>query len=236
MNWAPGQSASSTAVRSSADCGEPRSSPVTGRTRSGAEKSRRVQQYGSSRRRNLSASAKDGPRFGAAWGHDAGMSDGNDEGQGQLSLHSPAEYLSLARDPTVSEDEQRMLLAKDLSFVTEALAANPATSEQSLIEILSKAPASDWSYNRILRLVAGHRSASPRVLLVVRDGIVRQLQAAARPYAAGRVLAERSEIAVDEVAVLLSVPGGSKRFRRALQAALQRRMQPGADLRVEPQV
>ncbi|MEZ5129985.1 MAG: hypothetical protein R2703_16165 [Micropruina glycogenica] len=77
----------------------------------------------------------------------------------------------------------------------------------------------------ILHLIAAHRSASPEVLLLVRDGIVRQLQAGARPYAAGRALAETPEIPITEVSVLTDVPGGSTRFRRALRETMDSRQQ-----------
>ena len=154
--------------------------------------------------------------------HDAGMGGGIEDEQ-RRSLHSPADYLALAREPNLAEYHQRMLIAKDLPFVDEALAENPSTSQRSLIEILSKPPATAWSCNRILALIAGHRSASPDVLLLVRDVIVRQLQSGARPYAAGCALAERSEIPITEVAVLTTVAGGSTRFRRAIRATLQSR-------------
>lgn len=162
----------------------------------------------------------EGSQYRACPRHDAGMSSGTQD-ERRRSLHSPADYLALAREPNLAEDRQRMLIAKDLSFVDEALAGNPSTSERSLIEILSKTRATDWSCNRILKLIAGHRSASPGVLLLVRDGIVRQLHSGARPYAAGVVLAERPEIPIAEVAVLTTVPGGSKRFRRALRDTMQ---------------
>lgn len=156
--------------------------------------------------------------------HDGGMGAGTQE-ERRRSLHSPADYLALAREPNVAEDHQRMLIGKDLSFVDEALAENPSTSQRSLIEILAKPRATAWSYNRILALIAAHRSASPEVLLRVRDGIVRQLQAGARPYAAGRALAERPEIPIAEVSVLSTVPGGSTRFRRALRETMDSRQQ-----------
>ncbi len=99
----------------------------------------------------------------------------------------------------------------------------PSTSQRSLIEILAKPRATAWSYNRILALIAAHRSASLEVLLLVRDGIERQLQAGARPYAAGRALAERPEIPITEVAVLTTVTGGSTRFHRAIRETMQSR-------------
>ena len=151
-----------------------------------------------------------------------GAAAGNDE---LATAHSPADYLRLARGSGVTEPIQLALVEKDYSFVNEALAANPATTTTVLLMILRNPFVSDYSWNHTLELIARHSSATHDVLLSVRDRVLDAFRSGERPYAAGRALAERTEIAVPEVMALLQVPGGSSRFRRMVEEAIATRGQ-----------
>ena len=149
----------------------------------------------------------------------------DDSAWNAISLaHSPADYLAIARDPTLEEPAQMVLVGKNYSFVSEALAANPGTSATVLAEILARPFVSEWSWNRTLELIARHPAASRDVLLLVRDRILEVFRSGGRPYAAGRALAERPEFSPDDVRPLLDAPGGSSRFRRSVKEALAQRL------------
>jgi hypothetical protein len=137
--------------------------------------------------------------------------------------HSPADYLALARDPDIDVTTQLMLLDQHLPFVTEALAANPASSPYLLLRILGALPSAGWSANHVVELVVRHPSATRVVLLAARDRVLAQLATGGRPFAAGIALAGRDELAPEDVASLLEAPGSSRRFRSGLRRELAAR-------------
>ncbi|MFD4526874.1 hypothetical protein ACFWP7_23665 [Streptomyces sp. NPDC058470] len=138
-----------------------------------------------------------------------------------MSVHTPAEKLELAR----AEQDSSVLhpLARcPYPFVWHALAANPHTAPETLLE-LSTAQDSSWNDNRLLRLLAEHPRADRTVLRAVRDAAAAKLTEGERPYAAVLALAGRTELAAEEVRQLGALRGTSARLRSHLDRRLKLR-------------
>ncbi|MGQ4719257.1 hypothetical protein ACUN22_36990 [Streptomyces anulatus] len=135
-----------------------------------------------------------------------------------MSMHTPADYLELAR----AENESAVLhrLARcPYPFVWQALAANPSTAPDTLLE-LSTAQDSVWNDNRLLYLLAEHPGADHTVLRAVCDAVAAKLTAGERPYAAVLALAGRTELAAEGVRQLGTLRGASARLRSQLDQRL----------------
>ncbi|GAA3981146.1 hypothetical protein GCM10023085_74350 [Actinomadura viridis] len=138
-------------------------------------------------------------------------------------LHSPADYLALARAPETGADLLRHLAGSPYSFVWQAVAVHPNTPPDVLLRLCSQRD-SAWNDNRLLALIAGHPRAGRDVLLAVLGEVTARLGTPGnRPYAAGLRLAERTELEPDEILPLAALPGASRRFRKGLRARLARR-------------
>ncbi|MGW3007725.1 hypothetical protein ACWC9R_02655 [Streptomyces sp. NPDC001219] len=137
---------------------------------------------------------------------------------GAMSVHTPADYLELAR---VESDSAvlHQLARCPYPFVWHALAANPSTAPGTLLE-LSTVQDSAWNDNRLLRLLAEHPRADRTVLRAVRDAVAAKLAEGERPYAAVLALAGRTELAAAEVRQLGALRGASARLRRQLDERL----------------
>lgn len=138
-----------------------------------------------------------------------------------MSVHTPADYLELARAEKDSSVLHRLARCP-YSFVWQALAANPHTAPHTLLE-LSAAQDSVWNDNRLLRLLAEHPRADRTVLRAVRDAAAAKLAEGERPYAAVLALAGRMELAAEEVRQLGALRGASARLRRQLERRLELR-------------
>ncbi|MFD7861464.1 hypothetical protein [Streptomyces sp. NPDC059783] len=141
-----------------------------------------------------------------------------------MSVHTPADYLELARSESDSAVLHRLVRCP-YPFVWQALAANPATAPGTLLE-LSTAQDSAWNDNRLLRLLAEHQSADRTVLRAVRDAVAAKLTEGARPYAAVLALAGRTELTAAEVRQLGTLRGASARLRNQLDRRLELRTDP----------
>ncbi|WP_411136668.1 hypothetical protein [Streptomyces sp. C10] len=128
-----------------------------------------------------------------------------------MSVHTPADYLELARAENDSAVLHRLARCP-YPFVWQALAANPSTAPGTLLE-LSTAQDSTWNDNRLLCLLAEHPSADHTVLRAVRDAVAAKLAEGERPYAAVLALAGRTELAAAEVRPLGALRGASARLR-----------------------
>ncbi|MFD4791166.1 hypothetical protein ACFWN1_29810 [Streptomyces sp. NPDC058459] len=138
-----------------------------------------------------------------------------------MSVHTPADYLELAR--TESDSAVLHGLARcPYPFVWQALAVNPATGPGTLLE-LSAAQDRAWNDNRLLCLLAKHPSADRTVLLAVRDAVAAKLAKGARPYAAVLALAGRTELTAAEVRQLGTLRGASARLHSQLDRHLELR-------------
>ncbi|WEB43744.1 hypothetical protein MOV08_33690 [Streptomyces yunnanensis] len=129
-------------------------------------------------------------------------------------MRTPADYLELAR----TEDDSTALhrLAQcPYPFVWHALAVNPRTAPETLVE-LSAAHDSTWNDNKLLCLLAEHPGADLMVLRAVRDVVAAKLTEGERPYAAVLALAARTELATEEVRRLGTLRGASARLRTRL--------------------
>ncbi|MEU5682868.1 hypothetical protein DEJ48_05305 [Streptomyces venezuelae] len=137
-------------------------------------------------------------------------------------MPTPADHLALAR----AADDTAVLhrLAQcPYPFVWQALAANPATAPDTLLE-LSTAGDSGWNDNRLLCLLAVHPRADRAVLRAVRDAVAVKLAEGERPYAAALALAERPELAAEEVRQLAGLRGASARLRGRIERSLAGRV------------
>ena len=141
--------------------------------------------------------------------------------RGAASVHTPADYLELARAEKDSAVLHRLARCP-YPFVWQALAANPSTPPDTLLE-LSTAQDSAWNDNKLLCLLAEHPSADHSVLRAVRDAVAAKLAEGERPYAAVLALAERTELAEAEVRQLGALRGASARLRSRLYRHLQLR-------------
>ncbi|BDH13412.1 hypothetical protein [Streptomyces hygroscopicus] len=135
-----------------------------------------------------------------------------------MSVHTPADYLELARAENDSSVLHRLARCP-YPFVWHALAANPYTAPDTLLE-LSTARDSAWNNNRLLRLLAEHPRADYTVLRAVRDAAAAKLAEGERPYAAVLALAGRRELATEEVRQLGALRGASARLRSRLDRHL----------------
>jgi hypothetical protein len=138
-------------------------------------------------------------------------------------MHTPADYLTLARDLDSGDALLSALADCQYPFVWEALAANPRTPADVLARLCVK-HSSPWSDSRRLLLIARHPRADRTVLL----GVLGQLRARltvseSRPYAAVLALAGRPEIDAEEVQALGLLPGASARMRRGLKRRIGER-------------
>ncbi|MEU9139339.1 hypothetical protein AB0D33_25840 [Streptomyces sp. NPDC048404] len=136
-----------------------------------------------------------------------------------MSVPTPADYLELARAESDSSALHRLARCP-YPFVWHALAANPRTAPETLLE-LSMARDSSWNDNRLLRLLAEHPRADHTVLRAVRDAVAAKLAESERPYAAVLALAGRSELAAEEVRRLGTLHGASARLRSRLDQRLE---------------
>ncbi|MER5383152.1 hypothetical protein ABT040_23250 [Streptomyces sp. NPDC002688] len=136
-----------------------------------------------------------------------------------MSVHTPADYLELARADNDSSVLHRLARCP-YPFVWHALAANPHTAPETLQE-LTMARDSSWNDNRLLRLLAEHPRADPTVLRDVRDAAAAKLDEGERPYAAVLALAGRTELAAEEVRQLGTLRGASARLRSQLDRRLE---------------
>lgn len=150
-------------------------------------------------------------------------------------LHTPADHLAPAADPSSGEDVLRGLARSPYPFVWQALAANPGTPPDVLGRLRSQRD-SVWNDNLLLARIAGHPRADRAVLLGLIDELGDRLSAGDRPFAAVLALAERAELTRDEVLSLAGLPGASARLRRGIRSRLARResgfpASPGWDVR-----
>jgi hypothetical protein len=137
-------------------------------------------------------------------------------------VSTPADHLALAHAEKDASVLQR--LAKGpYPFVRQALATNPHTPPVALLE-LSQARDSVWNDNRLLRLLAEHPGSNRTVLRAVLDAVAAKLDEGERPYAAVLALADRPELAADEVRRLGTLRGASARLRRLLTHRLSSRV------------
>ncbi|MFI9830910.1 hypothetical protein ACIHIX_24865 [Streptomyces sp. NPDC051913] len=135
-----------------------------------------------------------------------------------MSVHTPADYLELARAENDSAALHRLARCP-YPFVWQAVAANPSTAPGTLLE-LSTAQDSAWNDNRLLRLLSEHPSADHAVLRAVRDAVAAKLAAGERPYGAVLALAGRTELTAAEVRQLGTLRGASARLRSQLDQRL----------------
>lgn len=139
-------------------------------------------------------------------------------------MHTPADYLELAH--AESDEEVLHRLARcPYPFVWHALAGNPRTPPAVLLE-LSASQDSAWNDNRLLRLPAGHPRAGSTVLQAVLGAVSGKLAEGERPYAAVLALAERPELAEEEIRRLGTLRGASARMRGLLRRSLGTRSRP----------
>ncbi|WP_246295642.1 hypothetical protein OHT20_00510 [Streptomyces caniferus] len=138
--------------------------------------------------------------------------------RGLYGMHTPADYLELARAENDGAVLHRLVRCP-YPFVWHALAANVHTPTVALLE-LSAARDSAWNDNMLLRLLAEHPGADRIVLLAVLDAVATKLTEGERPYAAVLALAERRELEVEEVRRLGALRGSSARLRSRLDQSL----------------
>ncbi|TDC25419.1 hypothetical protein E1265_07120 [Streptomyces sp. 8K308] len=136
-------------------------------------------------------------------------------------MHSPADYLELARAAS-DGSVLRQLARRPHPFVWRAVAANPHTPAIVLLELCA-ARSTAWSDNELLHLLARHPQADRAVLLAVLNAAAEKLTEGERPYAAVLALAERIELTTTEVSPLGALPGASARLRRGLAHRLTAR-------------
>jgi len=136
-------------------------------------------------------------------------------------VHTPADYLELARAENDSAVLHRLARCP-YPFVWHALASNPYTGPETLLE-LSTAQDGAWNDNRLLRLLAEHPRADHIVLRAVRDAVAAKLAEGERPYGAVLALAGRRELEVAEVRQLGALRGASARLRSRLDRCLKLR-------------
>jgi hypothetical protein len=149
--------------------------------------------------------------------------EGAERGGAFARLHTPADYLEAASDPDAGEGMLCHLAQCPYSFVWQALARNPRTPGYLLEELCSRRD-STWNDNRLLRLIVEHPNADRAVLLSALAELETRLrEPLSRPYAAVLALADRPELAPDEVQRLAALPGASARMRRGLRRRLAQR-------------
>ncbi|MGW2028271.1 hypothetical protein [Streptomyces decoyicus] len=136
-----------------------------------------------------------------------------------MSVHTPADYLELARAEKDSSVLHRLARCP-YPFVWHALAANAYTAPNTLLELSTTAQDSAWNDNRLLCLLAEHPRADYTVLRAVRDAAAAKLAEGERPYAAVLALAGRMELATEEVRQLGALRGASARLRSRLDRHL----------------
>ncbi|MFF3447887.1 hypothetical protein ACFYXJ_12245 [Streptomyces sp. NPDC002667] len=137
-------------------------------------------------------------------------------------MHTPADYLELARAESDSSVLHRLARCP-YPFVWQALATNPHTAPDTLLELVRPRDSS-WNDNRLLRLLAEHPRADRAVLSAVRDAVAAKLAEGERPYAAVLALAGRAELAVEDVRQLGALRGASARLRGGLDRRLEFRV------------
>ncbi|MER0478081.1 hypothetical protein ABR737_06950 [Streptomyces sp. Edi2] len=133
-------------------------------------------------------------------------------------MPTPADYRELADTENDSSVLHR-LARSPYPFVWQALAVNPHTAPDTLLE-LSTARDSTWNDNRLLLLLAEHPRADRTVLQAVLAATAARLAEGERPYAAVLALAGRTELTTDEVCQLGSLRGASARLRGCLDRHL----------------
>ncbi|MFI6520886.1 hypothetical protein ACIBF1_35400 [Spirillospora sp. NPDC050679] len=138
-----------------------------------------------------------------------------------MSLPTPADYLELARAEKDGSVLHRLARCP-YPFVWHALASNSHTDPETLLE-LCKAQDSAWNDNKLLHLLARHPRADRTVLRAVRDAVAVKLIEGERPYSAVLALAERRELAAEEVRQLGALNGASARLRSRLDRRLKLR-------------
>ena len=145
--------------------------------------------------------------------HESGLPSG---------LHSPRDYLDLARSDGASAETLRILADSPYDFVLEAVAANPSSPPDVLLRLVPPAVDS-WNESSRLRALAENPSSDEAVLLAVVEGVRRALTASRRrghPYEVAFRLVNRAEVPVSVLRKLGEQPGASARFRRRLSRLL----------------
>lgn len=138
-------------------------------------------------------------------------------------MHSPADYQRWAQDPDISEDSQRLLISKPWPFVYLALAENPATMPEVLLEMAGLEMTSSFDENALLAALARHPRSGRPVLLAVLSRTVLALAREQRAYTASIELAGRTELSERDLAPLYQATGTSSTQRQRVLSVIERR-------------